>query len=183
MFVCCASSLVSKDAATQTSLNRIGWPHYSAQMAVTLSLAASVFFGIAIATLGLGLQAQNRRAPTLALITVAFGVAFWLLQLVFFITVHLLLMLAISAVLCLLFVPMLILAIGAWREMRRNPTPPGFELLPADYKVPYSHLHEDPPEVRLERELEARRERLAVQQKELQLLEEKLRRKMKEKES
>jgi hypothetical protein len=49
--------------------------------------------------------------------------------------------------------------------------------------VPYSHLHQDPPEVRLERELQSRKERLAVQQKELQLLEEKLRRKMKEKES
>jgi lysylphosphatidylglycerol synthetase-like protein (DUF2156 family) len=183
MFICCASSLVSKDVATQTSLNNIGWSHYSAQLAVTVSLVASVFVGIALATLGLGLQAQNRRAPTLALMTVAFGVAFWLLQVVFFITVHLLLMLAISAVLCLLFVPMLILAIGAWREMRRNPTPVGFEILPSDYKVPYSHLHQDPPEVRLERELQSRKERLAVQQKELQLLEEKLRRKMKEKES
>jgi hypothetical protein len=60
----------------------------------------------------------------------------------------------------------------------RDPPPPELEILPADYKVPYSHYHEDPPEVRLARELEQRRQRLAVQQKELELLEEKLKRKL-----
>ena len=38
--------------------------------------------------------------------------------------------------------------------------------------------NEDPPEVRLARELEQRRQRLAVEQKELEMLEEKLRKKM-----
>ena len=73
---------------------------------------------------------------------------------------------------------MLALAVGALREMLGNPPPSGHELLPLDYKVPYSHLHADPPEVRLARELEERRQRLAVQQKELEMLEEKIRRKM-----
>jgi Skp family chaperone for outer membrane proteins len=50
--------------------------------------------------------------------------------------------------------------------------------LPAGYKLPYSHLHKDPPEVRLAAELEQRRERLAVQQKELEMLEAKLKRSM-----
>ena len=50
--------------------------------------------------------------------------------------------------------------------------------LPPDYKVPYSHYHPDPPEVRLAAELARRKERLAVQQKELELLEEKLRRRI-----
>ena len=67
---------------------------------------------------------------------------------------------------------------GIAREMRRDPPRPGHEVLPADYKVPYSHLHEDPPEARLAKELEQRRERLAVQQKELEMLEERLRRKL-----
>jgi hypothetical protein len=43
-------------------------------------------------------------------------------------------------------------------------------------------MHQDPPEVRLARELEQRRQRLAVQQKELELLEQKLRRKIGKKE-
>jgi hypothetical protein len=53
-------------------------------------------------------------------------------------------------------------------------------VLPADYKVPYSHYHADPPEVRLAAELEQRRQRLAVQQKEVEMLEEKLKRKLEE---
>jgi hypothetical protein len=65
--------------------------------------------------------------------------------------------------------------------MRRNPPPPGHEVLPAGYKVPYSWYHDDPPEVRLARELEQRRERLAVQQKELEMLEETLKRQQEEK--
>jgi len=64
--------------------------------------------------------------------------------------------------------------------MRRTPPPADYEVLPADYKVPYSHYHVDPPEVRLAAELEQRRQRLAVQQKELEMLEEKLRRKLQE---
>jgi hypothetical protein len=68
--------------------------------------------------------------------------------------------------------------VAALREMRRDPPPPGHEILPTDYKVPYSHLHQDPPEVRLARELEQRRERMAVQQKELEMLEERLKRKL-----
>jgi hypothetical protein len=79
-----------------------------------------------------------------------------------------------------LFVFLLMLAINAAREMRANPPPPGHEILPADYKIPYSHYHPDPPEVRLAAELQQRRERLAVQQKELEMLEEKLKRKLDE---
>ena len=64
--------------------------------------------------------------------------------------------------------------------MTRTPPPTGHEILPADYKIPYSHYHEDPPEVRLAAELQQRRERLAVQQKELEALEKKLKRKFDE---
>jgi hypothetical protein len=68
------------------------------------------------------------------------------------------------------------LAVGACWEMRRHPPPRGHEVLPADYKVPYSHFHPDPPEVRLAREMDERRQRLLVQQKELEALEERIRR-------
>jgi hypothetical protein len=72
-------------------------------------------------------------------------------------------------------------SIAAAAEVRRNPPPTGHELLPPGYKIPYSHYHPDPPEVRLAAELEQRRQRLAVQQKELEMLEEKLRKKLDEK--
>lgn len=183
MFVCCGSSLMSKESATQTSLTHLAWGGYSAQKAITVSLVASVFFGLALAAIGLGLQAQNRQSPRWAVLAVSLAIGFWIVHLALFIHLRLWLMGVLSGGMCVLFVPMLVLAIGAWREMRRNPTPAGFELLPSEYKVPYSHMHDDPPEVRLERELDQRRQRLAVQQKELELLEEKLRRKMKEKES
>jgi hypothetical protein len=67
-------------------------------------------------------------------------------------------------------------AIQAFREMRKNPPPAGHDVLPPGYKIPYSHYHADPPEVRLAAELAQRRERLAVQQKELEALEAKIKR-------
>jgi hypothetical protein len=79
-----------------------------------------------------------------------------------------------------LFALLAAFAVAALREMRRDPPPVGHEILPADYQVPYSHMHQDPPEVRLARELGQRRERLAVQQKELEMLEERLKRKLDE---
>ena len=94
---------------------------------------------------------------------------------------HSILMTLLAVLLMSLFTGLLILSIAGLREMRRDPPPRGFELLPADYKVPYSHMHQDPPEVRLARELQQRREKLAVQQKELEMLEEKLNRKLKQK--
>src|SRR5688572_14788777 len=73
MFVCCGSGLYYKAAADRRDLTQIGWrlppqpadapPTYSAQQAITLSVTVGVFFGIALAGLGLGLQAQHRLAP------------------------------------------------------------------------------------------------------------------------
>ena len=60
--------------------------------------------------------------------------------------------------------------------MRKNPPPIGHEVLPGDYRIPYSHMHQDPPEVRLAKELEERKQRLLVQQKELEALEERIKR-------
>ena len=90
-------------------------------------------------------------------------------------------LLSIVAVgLVVLFGVLFALAVGAMREMKRDPPPAGHEVLPEGYKVPYSWYHDDPPEVRLAKELEQRRERLAVQQKELEMLEERLRKRREE---
>jgi hypothetical protein len=187
MFVCCGSSLISKSVAERRDLMAVGWevplpggPHlYSAQRAITVSLLVAVFCGIALAGLGLGLQAQGRRAPGWAVVVTGFAVVFWAVHTVFFATqLRSIGITAVSGVLAVGFVALAAFATVAWREMRRNPPPPGHEVLPADYKVPYSHMHQDPPEVRLARELEQRRERLAVEQKEVEMLEARLRRKL-----
>ena len=181
MFVCCGSSLLSRETATHTGLTTIGWQSYSAQRAITVSLLASVFFGLALAGIGLGLQSQNRAAPVLSVLVTGVAEVFWIVHAIFFAQVmHSILLCLLCGVLGIGFGALFMLAIGALREMRRNPPPKGLEILPADYKVPYSHMYEDPPEVRLAKELDQRRQRLAVQQEELRMLEEKLKRKMDE---
>jgi lysylphosphatidylglycerol synthetase-like protein (DUF2156 family) len=183
-FVCCGSSLISRDRATHTDLTRVGWSisgnvRYSAQQALTISLLAAVFFGLALAGLGLGLQAQSRRAPALAVLVTTIAVLFWITHGLFFALEARSTFLSLTClILGALFALLLAISMAALREMRATPPPPGFGVLPADFKVPYSHMHQDPPEIRLAREVEQRRQRLAVQQKELEMLEEKLKRKL-----
>src|SRR5258706_6205637 len=188
MSVCCLSSLLDKDFAARADRTQFGWhfpgdkadePSYSYARAMAVSVVLGVFFGMALAGVGLGLQAQRRAAPGMAVLLTAVGMIFWLVQTIFAIQALRSIVLAAMALgMTAFFCVMLALAIGALREMRLQPPPPGHELLPADYKVPYSHMHQDPPEVRLAREMEQRRERLAVQQKELEMLEAKLKRKL-----
>jgi hypothetical protein len=181
MFVCCGSSLLSKEWAEHTDLTKIGWTNYSAQRALTICVAAGVFFGVALAAVGLGMQAEHRRAAMMGVILTLAGVTFWLVHTIFaaaaarseFATI-------LAGGLAVAFIALLVLAVAAAREMERNPPKMGHEVLPAGYKIPYSHYHDDPPEVRLAAELQQRRERLAVQQKELELLEEKLKKKLDE---
>jgi hypothetical protein len=187
MFVCCGSALVSKDKAESRDLTMIGWrlpgqasdapPAISAQRAIAVAVPAGVAMGLALASIGLGLQAQRRGAPWWACGVAGFSLLFWLGETIFAASVMRSVGLSlIGLLLTVAFGVLLVLAISAWREMRRDPPPVGHEILPADYKVPYSHMHQDPPDVRLARELEQRRERLAVQQKELELIEARLRR-------
>ena len=187
MAVCCGSSLLSKNVAQRNNLTAIGWTIswpggqglYSAQRAISVSMVLAVFFGIALAGIGLGLQAQARTAPYGAIGVTAFATLFWTVQGVFFAgTIGSIPLVLTMAALAVAFAILTGFALAAGREMWRDPPPPEHEVLPADYKVPYSHLHQDPPEVRLARDLEQRRERLAVQQKELEMLEERLRRKL-----
>jgi signal transduction histidine kinase len=184
MFVCCSSSLLSKDTATHSDWRTIGWGNYSAQFATTLTVTLGVFFGIGLAGVGLGLQAQNPRTPWLAIVLTLIGALFWIVQTIFFAsTVRSVVLTGSCAILALVFIALFALAVTATREMLRDPPPAGFEVLPADYKVPYSHMHQDPPDVRLAAELQQRRERLEVQQKELEALEERIRRRMKQNDS
>lgn len=187
MLVCCGSGLISKSVAERRDLMAVGWnlplpggPNlYSAQRAITVCVLVAVFLGIALAGLGLGLQAQAPRAPAGAVAVATFAALFWAVHAVFFrTTVGSIGLAAGAGAMALLFAALAAFAVGAWREMRRDPPPPGHEVLPPDYKVPYSHMHQDPPEVRLARELEQRRQRLAVQQKELEMLEDRVRRKL-----
>jgi hypothetical protein len=187
MCVCCGSSLLSKNVAQRSDLAAVGWTIpwpggqalYSAQRAITVSVLLAVFFGIALAGIGLGLQAQSRTAPYGATAVTTFATLFWTVQALFFATtVGSVTATAGTAALAIGFAVLTAFAFAAAREMRRDPPPPQHEVLPADYQVPYSHLHQDPPEVRLARDLEQRRERLAVQQKELEMLEARLRRKL-----
>src|SRR5690349_13405771 len=61
MFVCCGSSLVSKEVAQRHELTLIGWSFetggggtvfYSAQRAISVSVTLAVFFGLALAGIG-----------------------------------------------------------------------------------------------------------------------------------
>jgi hypothetical protein len=185
-FICCGSSLLSKDWATRSELMRIGWgtssaethqPAYSAQRALTISIFAGVFFGMALAGAGLGMQAGSRVAAPGAVVVTLIGAIFWLVQTVFAASAaRSVLFTIIAGGMMILFAVLLIFAINAFIEMRKNPPPEGHDALPPGYKIPYSHYHDDPPEVRLAAELEQRRQRLAVQQKELEALEEKIKR-------
>jgi hypothetical protein len=192
MFVCCGSSFLSKDVAERKDWAGIGWGEwtdvsdpahpvaraaYPANRALAVCVAVGTFLGIAVAGLGLGLQAENRAAPAGAIAVTGFAVAFWTVHLVFFVQkLHSPVFSVLASALLLVSAVLAVLAVGAWREMRRDPPPRGHEVLPADYKVPYSHFHQDPPEVRLAQEMEERRQRLLIQQKELEALEERIRR-------
>jgi hypothetical protein len=189
-FTCCGSSLLSKDWATRTDLTQVGWgragdnprqPAYSAQRALTICVFTGVCLGMALAGAGLGMQSGSRIAAPLAVAVALFGAIFWSLHVMFVVTTtHSLLFALIASTLAIVFAGLLAFAVPAMIEMRKNPPPPGHDALPAGYKIPYSHYHADPPEVRLAAELAERRERLLVQQKELEALEAKLKKKLDE---
>jgi len=183
MLVCCSSGLLSSSTAIRQDLTEIGWGSYSVQRAMTVSLCVGIFCGIAMAGLGLGMQATHRRTPVAAALVTGLGGAFFLFHTYFFATTWQAWKLStLCALMALMLLGLTALAMVAIGDMRKSPPAKGFNVLPKEFKVPYSHMHQDPPEVRLKRELEQRKEQLAVQHKELELMEEKLKRKMDEKE-
>lgn len=184
MGICCGSALLDMRTAKRLDLASIGWtlpilgsPLYSAQKAISVSLATAIGSGVALAAIGLGLQAQKRNASAGAVLLTLFGSAYWLMHTVFFaIVTQSIGLTVIAGLLTGLFIVLAGLAVVSWREMRRDPPPVDLADLPKDFKVPYSHLHADPPEVRLAKELEDRRRKLEIQQKELEALENRIKR-------
>ena len=127
MFICCCTSLLSKDAATHSGLTSVGWhratdpadqPFYSAQRALTITLPASLVFGMALAALGLGLQAANRSTPMMAVLVNVLAVIFWIVQLIFFASIRWIGMSLICFAMLVVAMGLLILSIGAVRDVR-----------------------------------------------------------------
>jgi hypothetical protein len=140
-----------------------------------LTVVASTVGGLAMAVLGLGLQADRRRAAAgamacvgaLTAIVLAAGVLLWVGHGPWEAR-------AWNAVL----VAVLLVASGftwqALREVAANPPPANIDIVPAGKKIPYSFYHDDPPEVRLAKELENRRAKLDVERAEIEKMEEEL---------
>src|SRR5205823_1348246 len=150
------SFLGKTTAAVRSDLTGVGWhftgdpwnaPTYSIPRAMAACLMAAVFFGLAVSGIGLGLQAQSKRAPVLATVVTALAATFWIVHAIFFAqTMRSAWLTLLCAGLTILFAGLLVLSIGAVRDFRRDPPPEGLEVLPKDYVVPYSHMHQDPPE-------------------------------------
>src|ERR1700749_4209946 len=85
--VCCLSGLLSRESATHTDLTTIGWGNYSAQRAISISLIVGIVLSMAVAGLGLGMQAERRSSATMGLLVTAIGSIFWLVHAIFFATV------------------------------------------------------------------------------------------------
>jgi len=140
-----------------------------------LTIVGATVCGLALMGFGLGLQSDRRRSATGALAT---GVVFTLLMLAAAaalwtgeatLTARLW-----QALLTVLAVVVTGFALAAWREVRANPPPDDVDLLPPDFKIPYSMYHDDPPDVRLAKEIANRRAHLEAEQRELEQLEREL---------
>src|SRR4051812_4247791 len=93
---CCGSGLLMKDVAERKDLAHIGWhlrgdatdqPFYSAQQATSTALMGGIAFALAIAGIGLGLQATRRSAAVGAVGVTLPGIIFWAIHGVFFVQV------------------------------------------------------------------------------------------------
>jgi hypothetical protein len=123
-FVCCFSSLLSKDTATQMTPTHVNWHGYTAQRAITICMPVGALLGMALAGVGLGLQAQRRRSAAMAVFVCAVGLIFWCVHAVFFaLVMRSVLLTLLGTLLALVFFVLTILSIGAWREMLRHPPP------------------------------------------------------------
>lgn len=147
-------------------------PSSAGYMITALATSAG---GLAIAVFGLGLQADRRRAAngavfasiTMTLLLLVAGALLWTGNAGFVPKLWNLALLAIAGLL-------VAFTVAALRNVRANPPPANVDIVPPGTKIPYSWYHNDPPDVRLARELEARRERLDTERLELEKLEREL---------
>src|SRR5687768_17123976 len=128
-FFCCGSALTSKEWATNPARDKVGWgaahnsarPLYSAREWTTATVAGGVILGLAAAGLGLGLQADKRRAALAAVALTSLGLLFWTVQAVF--AAHAMRSIFLSTVcfaLAAIFAILCVLAVGALRDLSKN---------------------------------------------------------------
>ena len=184
MFVCCISGLFSRESATRTSLNNVGWgrtsdgkPIYSAQLATAISVPAGAVAGLGLSAVGLGLQAGSRRAGMIAVVICTIMGTFLLVNTIFFaVTVRSIGLTGLSLVGAGLFCALDALAIGAVIELGKNPAPDENDMAFEPLDGPGNAGGEASPDAELQHEVAYRRRRLEVQQAELDALERRLKR-------
>lgn len=141
-----------------------------------LTIVSMTVGGLALASLGLGLQSDHRHAATASVIATATlvavlataGAGLWSGESAAGTRIW-------HAVLSAIMLAMLGFTVAAWREVRRNPPPTDVMTIPPGTKIPYSMYHDDPPEVRLANEIANRRARLDAERAELDRMERELR--------
>lgn len=141
----------------------------------TLTAMFTTAGGLALATFGLGMQTDRKWAApaaavssvTLLVILLAAGVALWLGEGGWMYRLWHLILLAVM-VLASCF------SVAAWREVRRQPPPVDVDVVKPGTKIPYSFYHDDPPDVRLAKELANRRAQLQAEQAEVERLQREL---------
>ena len=150
-------------------------PQTPAQTGYMLLVMFTTVGGLALASFGLGLQAERRRSAWGALATtgvmlaslLAGGVALWAGGAPWAVRAWhagLLLVVAALAGFCA----------AALRQVMADPPPPDVDVVPPGAKIPYSFYHDDPPEVRLARDLAARRAKLDAERDEIDRMEREL---------
>ncbi len=146
-----------------------------ARAGVMLTVMSCVVGGLAVAVSGLGLQADRPGGARFAVVSTTgllvvlllAGVGLWVGEAGIGAR-------AGHAGIVLLVAILMGFSWVARAEVRRTPPPPGVDELPGDYKVPYSHYHDDPPQVRLAKEIAARKKKLEYERLELEKLEREL---------
>lgn len=140
-----------------------------------LTVMSSTVGGLAMAVLGLGMQADRRRAAAGALASVAAtsavmlaaGVLLWVGSASWGAR-------GWNAVLVLILLTCVGFTWHALREIHAAPPPLNIDIVPPGKKIPYSFYHDDPPEVRLARELENRKAKLDAERNEIERIEREL---------
>lgn len=157
-----------------------GWADDPGRAGLMLLIVSCSVGGLALAGFGLGLQSDRRGAATGALVSIGLfiatmtlaGAGIWTGDAAFVTRLW-------HGGLSLILLATLVLVVAAWRQVRANPPPPNVSDIPPGTKIPYSLYHDDPPDVRLARELADRRARLDAERLELDRLEQELRDKQK----
>lgn len=160
-------------------MQMIDQPHsllrHPARTGLMLTVVTMTMGGLALATFGLGLQADRMRAAwgavitniAMALLLFAAGAGLWMGDGSWFArTGH-------GAVL-LTTLLLLGFTFAALKQVRAAPPPVDVDIVPPGTKIPYSFYHDDPPEVRLKNELAQRREKLEREKQELDQMEQDL---------